>query len=48
MKKASFDLCEDRWWERREQVRIAEERMEEMGNVGEVIEKDATQKTKRR
>ncbi|GMM36025.1 Kel3 protein [Saccharomycopsis crataegensis] len=48
LKKAAFDLCEDRWWERREQVRISEERMEEMGNVGEVIEKDATQKTKRR
>lgn len=39
LKKAAFDLCEERWWERREQVRILEERLEEMGSVGEVIEK---------
>ncbi|KAJ8142657.1 hypothetical protein OY671_004200 [Metschnikowia pulcherrima] len=48
LKKAAFDLCEDRFWERREQVRIAEDQLEEMGGVGEVIEKDASNTSKRR
>ncbi|CAH6720174.1 kelch repeat-containing protein 3 [[Candida] jaroonii] len=48
LKKAAFDLCEDRFWERREQVSIAEDELEELGGVGEVIEKDTTKTTKRR
>lgn len=48
LKKAAFDLCEDRFWERRDQVRIAEDQLEDLGGVGEVIEKDTTKATKRR
>lgn len=48
LKKAAFDLCEDRFWERREQVRVAEDQLESLGGVGEVIEKDLTKTTKRR
>lgn len=48
LKKASFDLCEDRFWERREVVAIAEDNLEELGGVGDVIEKDTTKTTKRR
>ncbi|AAS51243.1 ACR016Wp [Eremothecium gossypii ATCC 10895] len=48
LKKHSFDLCQERWWERREQVRIEEDKLEELGGVGEVIEKDFTKPTKRR
>ncbi|ODV83351.1 hypothetical protein CANARDRAFT_203391 [[Candida] arabinofermentans NRRL YB-2248] len=39
LKSKSFDLCEERWWERREAVRIEEDKMEESG-VTEVIERD--------
>lgn len=48
LKKAAFELCEDRWWERREQVRLAEDRLEELGSVGDVVEKDTSKTTKRR
>lgn len=48
LKKAAFDLCEDRFWERRDQVRIAEDQLEDLGGVGEVVEKDTTKTTKRR
>ncbi|PVH16637.1 uncharacterized protein CXQ87_004932 [Candidozyma duobushaemuli] len=48
LKKAAFDLCEDRFWERREQVRMAEDQLEELGGVGEVIEKDTSKSGKRR
>lgn len=48
LKKAAFDLCEDRFWERREQVRAAEDQLESLGGVGEVIEKDLTKTSKRR
>lgn len=48
LKKASFDLCEDRFWERREQVSIAEDNLEEIGGVGDVIKKDTSKSTKRR
>lgn len=47
LKKGVFDLAEDRWWERREEVRIAEDAFEEMGGVEDVIERDAA-KTKAR
>ena len=32
-------MCEDRFWERREAVSVAEDNLEEMGGVGEVVEK---------
>lgn len=48
LKKAAFDLCEDRFWERREVVAISEDNLEEMGGVGEVIEKDTSKPQKRR
>ncbi|SCU79646.1 LANO_0A07008g1_1 [Lachancea nothofagi CBS 11611] len=48
LKKHSFDLCQDRWWERREQVRIEEDKLEDMGGVENVIVKDLAQTTKRR
>ncbi|KAG7194852.1 uncharacterized protein KQ657_003954 [Scheffersomyces spartinae] len=48
LKKAAFDICEDRFWERRDAVAVAEENLEELGGVGEVIEKDTTKITKRR
>ncbi|CAI5757132.1 unnamed protein product [Candida verbasci] len=48
LKKAAFDLCENRFWERREAVAVAEEDLEELGGVGDVIEKDLTKTTKRR
>lgn len=47
LKKAAFDLCEDRFWERREQVSVAEDELEELGGVGEVIEKDTTGQKRR-
>ncbi|ODQ77330.1 hypothetical protein BABINDRAFT_163589 [Babjeviella inositovora NRRL Y-12698] len=40
LKKAAFDMCEGRYWERREQVRITEDELEELGGVGEIVEKD--------
>lgn len=48
LKKAAFDLCEDRFWERRDQVRAAEDQLEELGGVGEVVEKDTLKNGKRR
>lgn len=48
LKKKSFDLCQDRWWERRDQVRIEEDKLEELGGIGEVIEKDTSKSKKRR
>lgn len=48
LKKASFDMCEDRFWERRECVSAAEDTWEAMGGVGDVIEKDMSKVTKRR
>ncbi|ODV69880.1 galactose oxidase [Hyphopichia burtonii NRRL Y-1933] len=48
LKKAAFDLCEERFWERREQVSIAEDTLEDMGGVGEVIEKNTNAKPAKR
>lgn len=48
LKKAAFDLCEDRFWERREAVAVAEDNLEEMGGVGEVVEKDTSKGTSKR
>lgn len=42
LKKVAFDLAEDRWWERREYVRIAEDKMEELGGITDVVEKDGS------
>lgn len=48
LKKKSFDFCQDRWWERREQLRLEEDKLEELGGIGEVIQKDTSKTTKRR
>lgn len=48
LKKIAFELCEDRYWERRQSVSVAEDNLEEMGGVGEVVEKDTSKTTKRR
>lgn len=48
LKKAAFDLCEDRFWERRDQVSVAEDELEELGGVEDVIDKDTSKVTKRR
>lgn len=54
LKTKSFDLCESRWYERREEVRIMEDKFEEEFGVSgvDVIEKDSSAKqsgsTKRR
>lgn len=37
LKKAAFDLCEDRFWERREACAAEEDKLEELG-IGEVVE----------
>ncbi|EMG46134.1 KEL3 Kelch repeat-containing protein 3 [Candida maltosa Xu316] len=42
LKRAAFDMCEDRFWERREVVAVAEDDLEELGGVGEVVEKDTS------
>lgn len=48
LKREAFEMSEDRWWECREQVRVAEDQYEELGGVGEIIERDSTQKKTRR
>lgn len=48
LKRIAFELSEDRWWERREEVRIAEDQMEELGGVGDIIEKDQSNRVKGR
>lgn len=45
LKTKSFELCEDRWWERRDQVTLEEERLEDTGGI---IERDATAKPSKR
>ena len=47
LKKVSFDLCEDRFWERREQIAITEDQLGEVGAVEEVIEREGA-RTRRR
>lgn len=48
LKTAAFNLCEDRFWERREAVSIEEDKLEDLGGVGEIIEKDTSKSSKRR
>lgn len=48
LKTKSFEICESRWWERRDQVRLEEDKLEELGGVGEIIERDTTKTKKRR
>lgn len=48
LKKKAFDLCEDRWWERRDQVRMEEDKLEDLGVVDSVVERDANKISKRR
>ena len=48
LKKSVFDLAEDRWWERREEVRVAEDQFEELGGVEDIVERDAAKPGKAR
>lgn len=48
LKKSVFDLAEDRWWERREEVRVAEDAFEEMGGVEDVVDRDPAKPNKAR
>lgn len=48
LKHKSFELCQDRWWERRDQVRIEEEKLEEIGVTENVIERDSSKPQPRR
>ncbi|SCU80166.1 LAFA_0B07866g1_1 [Lachancea sp. 'fantastica'] len=48
LKRHSFELCQDRWWERREQVRIEEDKLESLGGVENVVERDPAAQTSRR
>ncbi|KAK7208195.1 hypothetical protein BZA70DRAFT_39546 [Myxozyma melibiosi] len=40
LKRDAFELCEERWWERREQIRAAEDQYEELGGIGEIVERE--------
>ncbi|KAK9249489.1 hypothetical protein V1506DRAFT_526089 [Lipomyces tetrasporus] len=41
LKRDAFELCEERWWERWEEVRAQEDQLEEMGGIGEIVEREA-------
>lgn len=47
LRRAAFELCQSRWWERRESVRSAEDRMEQIGGVDEVIERTTGRNSRR-
>lgn len=40
LKRDAFELCEERWWERREQVRASEDQYESLGGIGEIVERE--------
>ncbi|KAK9468759.1 hypothetical protein V1512DRAFT_220170 [Lipomyces arxii] len=40
LKRDAFDLCEDRWWERYEEIRALEDQYEEAGGIGEIVERE--------
>lgn len=46
LKRIAFELAEDRWWERREDVRAQEDQYEELGGVADVVERDPAQTKK--
>lgn len=48
LKTKSFELCQDRWWERRDQIRIEEDKLEEIGVTGDVVERDTSKPTSKR
>lgn len=48
LKHKSFELCQDRWWERRDQVRIEEEKLEEIGVTANIVERDSSKPQPRR
>ncbi|KAK9371219.1 hypothetical protein V1509DRAFT_613943 [Lipomyces kononenkoae] len=41
LKRDAFELCEGRWWERWEEVRAQEDQLEELGGIGEIVEREA-------
>ncbi|CCF56946.1 hypothetical protein KAFR_0B06500 [Kazachstania africana CBS 2517] len=48
LKQKSFELCQDRWWERRDQISIEEDKLEEIGVVGDVVERDTSKAVSKR
>ena len=40
LKKFAFEMARDRWWERREHVQGAEEELEDLGGVEDVVNKN--------
>jgi hypothetical protein len=47
LKRIAFELCAERWWERREDVRAQEDQYEELGGVADVVERDPASQTKK-
>lgn len=47
LRRLAFELCQSRWWERRESVRASEDRMEQMGGVDEVVERSNGRNSRR-
>ncbi|KAK9429177.1 hypothetical protein V1505DRAFT_178164 [Lipomyces doorenjongii] len=41
LKRDAFELCEERWWERWEEVRAQEDQLEELGGIGEIVERES-------
>ncbi|KAK9459858.1 uncharacterized protein V1516DRAFT_665371 [Lipomyces oligophaga] len=48
LKRDAFELCEERWWERFEEVRAMEDQYEELGGIGDIVERDVQQKIGKR
>ncbi|KAK9239066.1 hypothetical protein V1525DRAFT_356763 [Lipomyces kononenkoae] len=48
LKRDAFELCEGRWWERWEEVRAQEDQLEELGGIGEIVEREAKTAKSRR
>ncbi|KAK9450778.1 uncharacterized protein V1518DRAFT_411683 [Limtongia smithiae] len=40
LKRDAFELCEERWWERWEEIRRLEDQYEEIGGIGEIVERE--------
>lgn len=48
LKHKSFELCQDRWWERRDQIQIEEDKLEQLGVTGDIVERDTSKPTAKR
>ncbi|KAK9477594.1 hypothetical protein V1514DRAFT_308812 [Lipomyces japonicus] len=47
LKRDAFELAEERWWERYEEVRALEDQYEEAGGIGEIVEREESAKSGR-